>query len=629
MPRLVAGLTTSTIVVAVLGLVAFLLGFVRLQRRAHTNRVLEMPQPERTTALTVPGSGFDRKLRELAPETRDRVKSAAVALLSQNVGSDDSAVRQRIERGTWTEDEEAVAFLSSKGQRRFRGVRSWLGGDPTVVHEARAAVSALSRIQEAKSGNRDGGDPTSVRSRSGAPNVESGGGGEDAGRGQPARLAADNGKVPGAPQPGSSVDRMTGRWYGVGVLTLFTIAVAVISREPDLLVVATIGLALSAYAAYGRAGSAVSKPVVVGRQLETERPVRGESVEVTVTVRNKSDRFLPNVRVVDGVPAQLVVTEGSPRCSGTLRPDGTLEYSYTLIAEYGGYEFDSPVAVLYDITGERERILRPAGDDTVVVCRPPPEKSDDLSGRSRTTGYIGQITSDEGGSGIEFHAIRNYRSGDPLARIDWKRLARTGELTTIQFRQDRMVKVVLIVDVRTEAYCVPGATERDAISRCVEAADILAHTLLTMDNRVGVTALPMDSCWVAPGSGNDHRQRIREILTRDPPFTDFPATDQCIMSVELSRFRQRLPADAQVVLLSPLTDDYALEFVQRLETTGVPTTVISPDPTTDGTAGRDLAELERRNRLVQLRQGHIPSYDWAPREALTVALANVSGGGGR
>jgi len=65
-------------------------------------------------------------------------------------------------------------------------------------------------------------------------------------------------------------------------------------------------------------------------------------------------------------------------------------------------------------------------------------------------------------SGLEFHATRNYQSGDPVSRIDWRRFAKTNELTTVQYREEQAVRTVLVVDARPVTRVTPTPATRRA-----------------------------------------------------------------------------------------------------------------------------------------------------------------------
>lgn len=74
-----------------------------------------------------------------------RLQEAAVYVLVENEGCSEAAARSRIERGTWTDDRVAAAFLADEGAvvlpLRTR-LDEWLRGDRFARH-ARAVVTEL------------------------------------------------------------------------------------------------------------------------------------------------------------------------------------------------------------------------------------------------------------------------------------------------------------------------------------------------------------------------------------------------------------------------------------------------------------------------------------------------------
>src|SRR5699024_11564845 len=110
-----------------------------------------------------------------------------------------------------------------------------------------------------------------------------------------------------------TIDRQTKRWMGVSAIALLAGAVGILVREPGLLLVAVIGIALTAYAAFGRSGTPAPVDLVLERAVSEERPAPGDEVKVTVTVRNAGDTTLSDLRVLDGVPPALTVVDGTAR----------------------------------------------------------------------------------------------------------------------------------------------------------------------------------------------------------------------------------------------------------------------------------------------------------------------------
>jgi uncharacterized protein (DUF58 family) len=418
--------------------------------------------------------------------------------------------------------------------------------------------------------------------------------------------------------PGETLDRETNRWYGVNALSLAAGALGVLLGRPGLLLVAVVGVAFGGFALAARPPDV---HVELSRELERTSAGPDESVRVRVTVRNAGDSLLPDLRLVDGVPDALDVVEGSPRTATALRPGRAASFAYTVRAARGDHEFD-PVTVLargFSGAVERETAVHARGDGR-FVCTPRLDVGDPLPLRALTTGYTGRVVTDTGGPGTEFHAVREYRPGDPLSRIDWKRAARTGEYATLEFRRERAATVVLLVDTREESYLAPDADAPSAVERSVAAAGELFTSLLSTGDRVGLAAFGPGAYWLGPGAGEEHRARARRALATDEAFAPTPREEPFFPGLELRRLRRRLPADAQVVLFSPLCDDYVVRAARRLDAYGHPVTVVSPDPTVDRTAGQTLARLERKLRVSQLRQVGLRVVDWSPGQHLGAAL---------
>lgn len=630
-PGIAAGLTTSDIVVSVLGVVALAqASAAAVTHYRAPRRWAETPDPEQRAGAAPPGASFDAALNRLDSTVRDRLHAAAVAVLTTFGDYTATEAQEYLEQGTWTDDRQAAAFFSSEISADRLRRPTWLGGQPVVVDQAHATVSALTEVVREQS----------VRTSVFADPDENDDGDEE--WAWPENSAGDEGDRHSAkaddaadsrdrlPDPQSITARRTRRWYGIDALALLAVAVGIVVKEPPLLLVGTVGIAVTAYAAYGRAGTPASLDLDLERVVAAGRTTPGDEVPVVVTLRNESGRLLPDLRIVDGVPPGLIVVDGTPRHAAVLRPGETTRFTYTVRAEHGEHTFESAVIVARDVTGEREQVTRVAGEGDPITCRASPNLADGISLRSETTDYPGHIQTDKRGGGIEFYSTREYRPSDPFASIDWKRLARTRELATIEFREEQMAKIVLIVDARGMAHRAPEWKGRSAVAASVEAADVLVHTLLDGNHQVGITALSFEDCWLAPGSGSDHRVRARQLLASHPWFathtTNESVEDPFILSVQLARLRRRISDDAQAIVLSPLCDDDAAEFVRRLEAGGTSTTVVSPDPTTETTAGRQLARIERLVRIASLRQVRIPVYEWSVNEPLELALSRDQSG---
>jgi uncharacterized protein (DUF58 family) len=260
---------------------------------------------------------------------------------------------------------------------------------------------------------------------------------------------------------------------------------------------------------------------------------------------------------------------------------------------------------------------------TILTCTPSLDTTTTVPLRSLTSQYTGRVDTSTGGSGVEFFSTREYRPGDTLSRIDWNRYARERELTTLEFREERMATVVLVLDLRKVAYRQAGENGLHAVDRLVDAAGRLFSALLETGDRVGIAALSPEDVWLGPGTGNEHRARARELLATHPALSPTPSDEYFSIYLRRRKIRERLPADAQVLLLSPLTDDSIARTARLFDAHGHLVTVISPDVTVADTPGHALARAERRNRMADLRSHNVRVVDWGREESLAIALEHA------
>lgn len=431
---------------------------------------------------------------------------------------------------------------------------------------------------------------------------------------------ADGATVDSAGRLHEDVLRRTGRWTGVSALALFGVAFGVFSQNPAPFLAGVFGVTFAAYAGAGRAPGT---HLAIEREFE-DRPDPGEEIEVTVAVENAGESSLPDVRIVDGVPGQLHVAAGTPRCAASLDPGETTTFSYTVVAERGTHEFEPAQALVRGFSGATERETRVPGDSDPLVCTPgslPP--STNLSLQPLTTPYAGRVETDIGGDGLEFYATREYQPGDPLSRVDWNTRARTGELSTLEFREERAASVVLLIDVRTEAWCRPDESASSAVERSVEGAMQAFSSLIDAGDRVGIAALGTTECWLPPGSGGDHRTRAREMFQTEPLLSPDSVDDLIERPISVAALRHQLPSHAQIILFSPLVDDLVVEQAKLLDASGHLLTAVSPNPTTTATTGESVARMERDLRMADLRRSGLRVVDWNWEEPLVTAISRA------
>jgi uncharacterized protein (DUF58 family) len=158
----------------------------------------------------------------------------------------------------------------------------------------------------------------------------------------------------------------------------------------------------------------------------------------------------------------------------------------------------------------------PADGATQLDCR---VAVADIPLRRQTTAHAGTLPTDAGGPGIEFHSTRDYQRGDPASRINWRRYAKTGDLSTVNYRERRAAAVVLAVDARAESDVAARSDTPSGASLSAYAAAQAVEPLEGSGHQVGLAVFGVEDpatgtnpAWVAPGTGDAHHARIATVL---------------------------------------------------------------------------------------------------------------------
>ena len=447
------------------------------------------------------------------------------------------------------------------------------------------------------------------------------------------------------------------RFTGGLLATLALVAAGVASGRTTLFVAATIPLVFVAYGALSSPPSAAG--VRVERSLSEASPLPGDRVAVTLTVRNETESVLSDVRVADGVPADLRVVSGATEGAFALPPEDEATLSYAVVADRGQFSFDPPTVRVRGVSASASQTARqPADGDDALDCR---VNVADLPLRRQTTAYAGALPTDTGGPGIEFHSTRDYQHGDPVNRINWRRYAKTGDLSTVNYRERRAAAVVLAVDAREESDVAARPGTPSGASLSAYAAAQAVRPLEEAGHQVGVAVFGIDDpltgaddpAWVPPGTGDAHHARLATVLDAalenpdvedetgdsgdDGSATDADETvdDGAAERVpttaapdggdaRVGRLAGRLTPGVQVAVCSPALDGFAADLARRLRADNHRVTAVCPDVTATDTPGNTLAAADRALAVDALRATGARVVDWSPDESLASAVARAT-----
>lgn len=310
------------------------------------------------------------------------------------------------------------------------------------------------------------------------------------------------------------------RWRVGLVATLVLTGVGLVFGEATLLAAAVVPLT---YVSYGVLSGLSGEPQLrATRRFDPPTATPGERVTVTLHVENTGEMVLPDVRIIDRVP-QLAIVEGSPRSATTLGPGETVTVSYTVVPYRGDHEFDAPLVRVRSLSASAMHTEALSVDSGGTLrCRRP---SQDPYAEA-VLGRIGRLAADTTGQGTEFYATREYRRGDPMRKIDWRHVAKTGEFVTVQYRDQQTRRSAVVVDVRQPNRRRPVPYHPTAAALSLDAGQRLLAAFERADGLAGagVVGLEPDDplsgvggvAWASGDvGGTDPRmllQRIRETV---------------------------------------------------------------------------------------------------------------------
>lgn len=557
-------------------------------------------------------------------QLRTDLRETARTVLLQTESWSEAAVTRRLDEGTWTDDPGAAALFAAAPAPLTVRLREWLG--PRTAFERR--VDRVLEVLE----RRLALEPSGPESASGA--------GEDR---RDVRVDANQHRLPAVDSPEGDEgtedrrsDSTTIRFDPDATPTVsaqhFGLGVGFVAVSVGLLTGATlpflIGLFGVGFAVSKQVSGAPTPELELTRTIASDNPYPGDRVDVRLTVENGSSQSVADLRVIDGPPEPLEVVDGSPSLFTSLQPGASDTLDYTIRAKRGTYSFGDATVSTRSVTGTRERSLA-AAVPTRISCT---TLLADLPLLEQNSNRIGTVKTDRGGSGIEFYGTRDYRHGDPLSRVNWKQLAKTGELTTVEFREQRAPTVAIVLDQRNAARLAPSASELDGVDLSVYGAEQAFLTLLDQGMEVGLVTYADRITEIEPASDPTQRalvqswlraatDRYAAALGESDIESESAVLQRQTASVEL--LEHHIPRNAQVLVLSPATDAFAVDATERLSSLGHQVTLLSPDVTSGGDIGRRRARLDRVCRLDTIRDRGVRVVDWQPDEALEIALTRA------
>lgn len=290
----------------------------------------------------------------------------------------------------------------------------------------------------------------------------------------------------------------------------------------------------------------------VGRRLGSTAVHDGDTVQVTLTLRNPGSRAVRNLSVVDEVETLGVATF---ELAGIDAGDVVTATYRVICRPRGVYRVGPSHATSSDPLGLAE-LPAPDGPVDQLVVYPTVETLEGfpiVRGQDPSMAASRPEHSQRGGE--DFYTLREYQRGDDLRRVHWPSSARRDELMIRQLETPWQSRALVMLDVRPQVYESDEAFET-AVSG---AASVVTHLV-----KSGFDA----DLWAGDPTAIDARQygaaMERLALVEPKPGIDLESA--------ATRIRHRGGGGALVVVTG--TPDRTLISVQQLLSRDYPTAML-------------------------------------------------------
>ncbi|MEP4079402.1 DUF58 domain-containing protein [Haloferula sp.] len=282
----------------------------------------------------------------------------------------------------------------------------------------------------------------------------------------------------------------------------------------------------------------------------------GEGGAVQLDFTNHSGRDL-NVEIYDGIP-EGVESEIMP-WSGRIPKSGKARIEHEVkLLERGPATFRPIHVGIASLLGLWRQNRRVGGREEVKVFPDyEPVVRFALLGMQARQDQMGIVRRSIAGSSRDFHQLREYREGDPMAQIDWKATSRRVELISREYQEQRNQTIVFLTDTGRRMRAMDG--ELPQFDHCLNAMLLLSYVALKQGDRVGVQSFGGTNRWLPPVKG---AHSMSALLNHLYDYKTTPEPSDFAAAAERLQTRQR--RRALVVLLTNLRGEDASELVPAL-----------------------------------------------------------------
>ena len=297
-------------------------------------------------------------------------------------------------------------------------------------------------------------------------------------------------------------------------------------------------------------------------RLEVERRLpgrfaQGEVGEVRLVLKN-TGRQAAVVEVFDGIPqgadAPSLPWRGVVPARRELRV-----YHPVRLLQRGEMLFGQVQVRRRSPGGLWLRSSRHLGDETVrVYPNYEPVVRYALLAMQHRDSPLGIVRRARAGTSRDFHQLRDYRDGDPLAQIDWKATSRRQMLISRDYQEQRNQSVVFLLDTGRRMRAMDG--DLPQFDHALNAILLVAHVALKQGDQVSVKSFGGTDRWLPPMKGA-HAMPVLLNHLYDYQTTAAPSDFAGAVEQLMARQRRR----SLVIVLTNLRGEDGKELVPSLQ----------------------------------------------------------------
>jgi len=162
------------------------------------------------------------------------------------------------------------------------------------------------------------------------------------------------------------------------------------------------------------------------------------------------------------------------------------------------------------------------------------------------------------GEGLEFHQLREYRTGDSLRQIDWNTTSRYKKLISKEYQDERDQQIIFLIDCGRRMLAQDGALSH--FDHTLNAILLLSYVALRQGDGLGLMTFSGEQRWLAPRKGMNTVNIVLNTVYDLQPSTR--SSDYWAAANQLMRRHNKR---ALVILISNLRDEDSDELLPALQ----------------------------------------------------------------